>query len=389
MPDPHDLAGRTILQVIPELDGGGAETTVVEITEALRAAGANALIASAGGGLVDKLQALGGEVIPLPVASKNPFTIYANIGRLAALVRARGVDIIHARSRAPAWSCYGASRRTGVPYLATYHGLVHDKPAAKIFYNSVLTRGVKVIANSHFTAQRIADIHRTPAEKIRAIPRGCDVEALDCGQFSDAQKQKQRAAWGFTDSDFVLICPARLTEIKGQHVLLAALGKLQSELRPKLVLVGSAQGREGYVARLKSLIDAHGLDAQVHFAGHLSNMALAYAAANMAVLPSERAEPFGRTIIEASAASLPVIASDEGGFRETVVTGVPSEGATGWLVPPGNSAALAACLDQALNMTPPALTRMGANGCAYATAHFTKRQMCDATLAVYREILAL
>ncbi len=382
----QEMKGRTILQVIPSLEGGGAETTTLEITEALGVAGARALIASQGGGLEGRLKTLGGEMIHLPVASKNPFNMWRNIGRLAALIRRERVDIIHARSRAPAWSCLFAARACHIPYLATYHSKVHAGPKLKVFYNSVMTRGALTIANSQFTAERIQQIHRLTQAQLRVIPRGCDIDALAREQWSPSQIGAQRAAWGFGGNDFVIICPARLTEWKGQHVLSAALGRLKSDVKPVLVLAGSAQGRGAYVARLENLIAEYDLQKRVHFAGHIDNMPLAYAAANMAVVPSIEAEPFGRTLIEASGAGLPVVASDDGGFRETVITGDVKDGASGWLVPPGDVVQLANCLDEALAMAPEALFQMGRNGRAYVAAHFTRAAMCAATLAVYQEL---
>ena len=157
---PCSMAGRRILQVVPQLDIGGAEHTTVEMTRAIIAAGGDAIIASEGGVLAEKITAAGGTLINLPVASKNPFTMWRNARLLAELMQHHDIDLIHARSRAPAWSALRAARLTGKPYLATYHSKVHAAPKAKVFYNSVMTRGAVTIANSHFTAQRIHDIHR-------------------------------------------------------------------------------------------------------------------------------------------------------------------------------------------------------------------------------------
>jgi glycosyltransferase involved in cell wall biosynthesis len=182
------------------------------------------------------------------------------------------------------------------------------------------------------------------------------------------------------------MCPARLTEIKGQDVLIEALARMQAPAAVKLVLVGSAQGREAYLARLQELVAAHGLQGRVVFAGLENDMATAYAASDAAVVPSTRAEPFGRTIIEAQAASLPVIASDAGGFRETVVT--QPDGQSGWLVTPGDRAALAATLDQLVSLSDGERASMGENGRRNAAAHFTQDALCQRTLGVYQGLLA-
>ncbi|MGB2564111.1 MAG: glycosyltransferase, partial [Parvibaculales bacterium] len=177
--DAVDLTGRTILQVVPELETGGAEITTMEMAEAIVQAGGRALVASEGGALESRIEAAGGEIVHVPVASKNPLTLWRNVGRLARLMQDENVDLIHGRSRAPCWSALFAAKRTDRPYLATYHSKVHARPRAKVFYNSVMTRGQLTIANSHFTATRIAAIHHTPETQLRVIPRGCDPDALN------------------------------------------------------------------------------------------------------------------------------------------------------------------------------------------------------------------
>jgi glycosyltransferase involved in cell wall biosynthesis len=381
-----DCRGMTVLQVIPELNGGGAETTTLEIASALNAAGGRAVIASQGGRLEARLAEAGAEIIKLPMASKNPLTMWANSRKLAALIRAENVDLIHARSRAPAWSSFFAARRAQIPYLATYHGMVHSGPALKVIYNSVLTRGAGVIANSHYTAQRIARVHDVPDDKIHIIPRGCDVDRLNPKQWDKKALVACRQAWGVAQDAFVILCPARITEIKGQHVLIAALAAISSDYAPVLVLAGGGQAGSGYGDRLKAQIAELGLTARVIFAGHVDNMPLAYAASDLAVVPSIRPEPFGRTIIEAGAAGLPVIASDDGGFRETVVTGDETQ-ATGWLAPAGDSMALAQALEASLSLSTSRLKKIGKNGMRHVGQYFTQQNMCRATLSVYAHIL--
>ncbi len=389
---PADLSGRTILQVIPELDTGGAEATTLEVAEAILAAGGKALVASQGGAMARQLTAMGAQLIELPVASKNPWTMWRNVGRLARLMKLEGVDIVHARSRAPAWSCLFAARRAGALYMATYHGLVHPRPASKVFYNSVLTRGVAVIANSSYTAQLISDVHGVGSDQIKVVPRGCNVETLARGKITPSQIAEKRAQWGVSGDDFVVLCPARLTPIKGQDVLIKAFGALQAELKGaparKLVLVGSAQGRDDYAQHLQNLAAQYGVLDDVVFAGLETNMAAAYAASDAACVPSTRAEPFGRTIIEAQAGSLPVIASDAGGFRETVLPQSVENGGSGWLVTPGDVSALHQALRELVDMSPAARAQIGENGRAYCTTHFTQTALCARTLSVYQQVAA-
>ena len=385
--DAVDLTGRTILQVVPELETGGAEITTMEMAEAIVKAGGRALVASAGGALESRIEAAGGEVMHLPVASKNPFTLWRNVGRLARLIRAENVDLIHGRSRAPCWSALFASRRTKTPYVTTFHSTVHDNPRAKILYNSSLVRGQISIANSHYTAARIEAVYPWAKSRLRVVPRGCDERALARENFSQNDIEKKRAAWGLDENDFVIICPARITRLKGQHVLIEALGQIDHAVRPKLVLVGSAQGRDDYVADLKNRASAMGLADRLILTGLETDMPAAYAAANLAIVPTIRPEPFGRTIIEAQAAALPVIGSDAGGYRETILAKPSEKGGTGWLAEMGNATALAAQIDAALAMPEAAFLKLGENGRANVLANYTRQAMCNRTLNVYRELL--
>ena len=382
-----NLTGKTIMQVVPELDVGGAEITTVEIARAIRQAGGRALVVSQGGALEQKIIDNGGEVIHLPVASKNPFTVWRHGRLLADLAKAEKVDLIHTRSRAPGWSGLRAGKLANIPFMTTYHSTVHEKPRAKVFYNSVLVRGRVSIANSQYTASQIAKVYPQYRDKIRVVPRGCDVDALARHQFSETDRAAKRQQWGVPLDAFVILCPARVTPLKGQHVLLNALGQLSAEVQPYLVLVGSAQGRDDYVAELTAQARANGCADRLVFAGLESNMPSAYAAANMAVVPTIRPEPFGRTITEAQAASLPVIASNGGGYRETVIAQPANAGGTGWLAEMGNPDDLAAKLQAALALPPEALFKMGANGRAHVEANYTQAAMCSRTLNVYAELI--
>ena len=386
--DAVDLTGRTILQVVPELETGGAEITTMEMAEAIVKAGGRALVASEGGALESRIEAAGGEIVHMPVSSKNPVTLWRNVGRLAKLMHAENVDLIHGRSRAPCWSALFAAKHTQTPYVTTFHSTVHGTPRAKVLYNSSLVRGQVSIANSHFTAARIEAIYPWAKSRLRVIPRGCDERALAQDNFSSADRLAKRAEWGVDEDTFVIICPARITHLKGQHVLIEALGQIDHTLKPKLVLVGSAQGRENYVSDLKNQAAALGLSHRLVFAGLETNMPSAYAAADLAIVPTIRPEPFGRTIIEAQAAGLPVIGSDAGGYRETIIAKAPEEGGTGWLAEMGNAAALAAQISAALTLPKTAFLKLGENGRANVLANYTRDAMCNRTLNVYQECLS-
>ena len=382
-----------ILQIIPRLDGGGAEATTLEITKALTAAGGRSVVVSEGGKMADAIIAAGGEIIYAPVSSKNPIIMYQNINRLARIAEAQNIDILHARSRAPAWSSLWAAQKIGKPYLATYHSKVHDSPKLKIFYNSVMTRGERVIANSAFTAARIRSVHKIAPEKIDIVPRGCDPEKFDPAHISQTDITEQSAAWGVQEGEFVILCPARLTRWKGQMVLLEAVARLTGNFR--LVLTGNTFDKTGAESRfaqeLKARASEMGFSDRLVFAGHVANMPLAYAVADLAVLPSLDPEPFGRTAVEAQAATLPVIVSDAGGFRETVREDDASSDSpvqrTGWRVPPGDVAALTARLQAVANLSRDELSTIGQAARQWVMENFTTEKMCAQTLQIYQSVI--
>ncbi len=365
-----------MLQVLPALVSGGVERGTLEIAEAVVAAGGRALVASAGGPLVAGLEALGARHMTLPLATKNPVRILANAGALAQLVRAEGVAVIHARSRAPAWSALLAARRTGAAFVTTYHGTYNEGFPGKRLYNSVMARGDRVIAISQFIADHIRARHGVAADRLRLIPRGVDPRAFSPAAVTPERLAALRAAWGVPAGRQVVMLPGRLTRWKGQGVLLEAMARLPGESVALLV------GEGGYRAELEARIAALGLGERVKLVGHATDMPAALLLADVVVHASTDAEAFGRTVIEAQAMERPVIAADLGAPRETV-----TEGETGWRVPAGDPAALAARLAAVLAMPAAARAAIGARARAAVLAHYTTAAMQQATLAVYRELL--
>ena len=294
----------TILQIIPRLDTGGAELAVIEIADALVRAGARALVAAEPGRLADGLAAAGGELIAFPAASKNPLRIMANARALAGLVTARGIDLIHARSRAPAWSGLIAARRSRIPFVTTYHGAYGEQNALKRAYTSVMAQGDVVIANSRYTAELIVRRYRTPRARIACIHRGVDVDRFDPDRVAPERLAALRQSWGVEAGRPIVLQAARLTAWKGQGVLIDAARRLNATGRlagARIILAGDAQGRDGYAQWLQRQIDAGGLTATVHLVGHVEDMAAAYLAAHVTVIGSTEPEAFGRTAIEAAA----------------------------------------------------------------------------------------
>lgn len=381
-----DLSGKTILQVIPDLSAGGAERTTVEMAEAITSAGGRALVASEGGRLEPALAAVGGKLLPIKAASKNPLIIRKNTRLIEALVRDEKIDLIHARSRAPAWSAYVAAQRTETPFVTTYHGAYSGTTGLKKRYNSVMARGDLVIANSQWTAAHVMAVHQVPAEKIVTIPRGVDLIAFDPAAVSDERIAGLRADWNVAPEDtrIKLVLPGRLTSWKGQGLAIDALGTMDAGERARLhlILPGDAQGRQAYLTELEDKIIAHKLGGTVSIVGHTEDMPAAYALADIILAPSTRPEAFGRVAAEASAMAKPVIVADHGGQRETVI-----EGQTGTRAEPGSVPALTACIRTLISLPPAARAAMGAAGQAHVRENYSKKQLQTATLNVYARLL--
>jgi glycosyltransferase involved in cell wall biosynthesis len=353
------------------------------MAEAVNRAGGLALVASAGGRLEPDLEAAGGELIRLPVNSKNPIVALLNAWRLARIARARGVNLIHARSRAPAWSALLAARLARVPFVTTFHGIYNARSPLKRFYNSIMARGDIVIANSAYTRDHIIAAYKLAPERIVTIPRGVDLEIFDRDRVKADDIARLRVAWGIAPDDgrCVIIAPARLTRWKGQLLLIEAIKQIEAR-RPgalKLVIAGDPQGRLGYVGELEAAIAAAGLQECVVLAGHVADMPAAFAASDFAVFPVIEPEAFGRGAVEAQALGLPVIASRLGGFSETIV-----DADTGLLAPAGDVDALARALERMLDLGGEARAVMGRRGRVRVREFYSKTALQSATLAVYQ-----
>ncbi|MGE3247981.1 MAG: glycosyltransferase family 4 protein [Beijerinckiaceae bacterium] len=388
---PSPLAGRTILQIIPELNAGGAERTAIDIAAALADAGARALVASEGGRLVSELQARGGVWLPFPAATKNPLSMFFSAQRLARLIREEGVDIVHARSRAPAWVARASARKTGIPFVTTYHGAYSGKSALKQKYNSIMARGDLVIANSHFTARRIVELDPEAKDRIRVIHRGTDLQIFSPGIVEAARVQRLRAEWGVEPDEQVVLLAARLTGWKGQKVLIEAARNLTAGglTGVKFVLAGDPQGRTGYVQELDTQIKQAGLNGIVVRGGHCADMPAAFMAASVVTVPSTEPEAFGRSAVEAQAMGKPVVVSNLGAVPETVLTppAVGENERTGWTVPPDDAAALAAAIRNALLLGAAGRDALATRARAHVERNFSLARMCNATLAAYAELL--
>ncbi|MDR7036944.1 glycosyltransferase involved in cell wall biosynthesis [Methylobacterium sp. BE186] len=386
------LAGACILQIIPELEAGGAERTAVDVAAGLAAAGARPLVATEGGRLVGELQAKGGIWVPFPAAAKNPVAMALNVRRLMSLCRREGVQLIHARSRAPAWVALGAARRLKIPFVTTYHGSYSGRTGVKVLYNSVMARGDVVIANSRYTADRIRTLHAEQAgDRVEVIHRGTDLATFNPVAVGAARVEALRRSWGVAPHERVILLAARLTAWKGQRVLIEAAALMRDRGLGDfaVILAGDPQGRAAYERELDALIAAHGLAGVVRRVGHCTDMPAAFRAASVVAVPSIEPEAFGRSAVEAQALGTPVVVSDLGAVPETVLSppDVAPGQRTGWRVPAGDAGALAKALAEALSLGASARDALARRERAHVEAHFSLERMVADTLGVYARLL--
>lgn len=369
-----------VLQVLPSLVGGGVERGTVEMATALSRAGWTALVVSSGGPMVHEVERAGAKHIQLPVQSKSPFAIRRNAGLLARVIEEHGVNLVHVRSRAPAWSALSACRRTGARFVTTVHGPYSFGIPFKRLYNSVMTRGERVIAISEFIRSYILDNYRkVDPDAVRLIHRGVNIEIFDPEKVSAARVIQLAEQWRLPDGVPVVMLPGRLTRWKGHRVLFEALRQIRE--RPmRCLIVGG--GREGYRSELEGLVQKFGLQSVVHLVGDCRDMAAAYKIADVVVSASTAPEAFGRVVAEAQAMGKPVIAPNHGAAPEII-----QHDATGWLVPPANPAALADALERALDLDTAAREALANRAIVRIRDEFTTAKMCAATLDVYRELL--
>jgi glycosyltransferase involved in cell wall biosynthesis len=385
-PPPLLPPGFTLLQVIPDLDTGGAEQTTLDISAAVVRAGGRSLVASRGGRMASQLAADGATLVTMPVHTKNPMKAMANAARLSRLVRREKIDLIHVRSRAPAFSALWAAGATNTPLVATYHGVYNAGSGLKRWYNAVMTRGAAVIANSEYTRDHVLTEHDLDPGRITAIARGMDMARFDPEAVSDDRVQALRRAWRVSEDDprVKILLAGRLTRWKGQGLLIDAAARVKARGRSDflILMAGDDQGRAGYRAELEQAIATGGLQDAVRLVGHCADMPAAYLVADLAAAPSLDPEAFGRTAVEPQAMGRPVLAANHGAARETVVPGD-----TGWLVSPGDAAAWALALEAAISVSPDMRRRMGQAARERAVRLYSVETMCAATLSVYAQVL--
>lgn len=369
-----------ILQILPALEIGGVERGSVDVAAACVKAGFKALVSSSGGVMVGQVERVGARHLTLPLKSKNPFVMYKNIARLEALLREEKVSVVHARSRAPAWSAYFACKRAGVPFMTTFHGTYNFGGPLKRYYNSVMQKGDRVIAISDFIAAHLIKNYKTPWGKIRTVYRGMDLNIFNPANVPASRVVKLATDWRLPDGVPIVMLSGRLTRWKGQTLLLRAIAKLDVNVR--CLLVGS--GKEEFQTEIEELAKSLSIQDRVHVVGKCNDMAAAYKLADVVVSASTDPEAFGRVAVEGQAMGRPVVAPDHGGAVEQIEHGV-----TGWLFEPGNVDDLAKQIKKALSLNSEERASFHERAIASVREKFTNDEMCRRTLNVYRELIGL
>jgi glycosyltransferase involved in cell wall biosynthesis len=369
-----------ILQVLPELRSGGVERGTIEVARAIAKAGGKSLIASQGGPMILGLKPSEIEHITLPLATKNPLKIWRNRKLLEAIIKKYNVDIVHVRSRAPAWSAWLACQKTGCRFMSTFHGTYGIKGLFKKRYNSIMTRGERVIAISHFISDHIQANYPVTTEHIRIIHRGVDLRLFNPFTHSPQRMIELSKEWRLPDELPLILFPGRITRWKGQDIFLRALAALPHRHFFAIIL-GDDKKHGKYRHELETLITELGLEGHVRIASHTRYISEAYLLARFVVATSLEPEAFGRVVLEAQAMGKPVITTDHGGPKETVTHDV-----NGWLIPPNNVQVLSDFLGYALSLDDDAMHWM-AEQCVASARNFTMESMCQKTLDVYSELL--
>ena len=349
----------TVLQVLPAMDAGGAEQGCLDINAELVKAGSQSLVACNGGLRLHEIGRTGGVHINLPVDSKNPITIMRNIGRIQNIIKEYDVDIVHARSRAPAWSCYYACKRTKTPFVTTCHAPYNINGALKLKYNSVMAKGDRVIAISEYVADYLREHYQVNNDKMHTIYRGIPLEIYHPTSVTPERMIQLSRAWRLPEEASIILLPGRLTRWKGQHVLIEAMSMVKNT-NAFAVILGSDQGRKAYRKELEGLVEKYGLQDKIRLVDHCRDMPAAYMLSTIVVSASTDPEGFGRVPVEAQAMGRIAIGVDHGASKETVKTGI-----TGWLIPPGNATALATTIDKSLQMSESERVKMATRAMAH------------------------
>lgn len=371
-----------ILQVLPELNQGGVELGTIEIASELQKRGIKNFVASEGGRMEGALERLKVKHFTLPLKTKNIFKMWLNSLRLSKIIKENGITVVHARSRAPAWSAYWAAKKCGVHYITTFHGTYGLGPKGiKKIYNQVMTFGERVIAISNHIKEHIIKNYGTDENKIRLIARCVNMENFDVENTSAERMIKFLEENSIPADKPLVTLIGRLTNWKGQKLLIEALSKIK-DMDFHCLLIGDDQGRTQYSEELHDMIEKYGMEDRYTFIRHVSDVPAAMLVSDVVLSTSIEPEAFGRIAIEGQAMGRVVVASDIGGSKETVIDGV-----TGKLFKSGDADDLAAAIKWALSLSKEDKDKIGANAIKNIKEHFTKQIMCDKTISVYEELI--
>jgi len=377
-----------VLQVIPKLGYGGAETGCYDIAHYLAEKECGSFIATSGGALLKFIQKEKVKIIRLPVHSKNLILIIFNTLILSLFIIFFKINIVHARSRAPAWSCYLACLLTNRVFVTTFHGTYNFKSKIKKFYNSVMLRAKLTIAGSNFIFSHINENYSeylNKKKKLRVIFRGINVDYYNQKNISILKQEKLKQEWGLQSNKFIILMPGRLTYWKGQEKFIEALNILIEDYNFtnfQGIMLGSDQGRNVYKKKLINLVERYNLNKKIQFISHCKEMPLAYSLADAVVSASIEPEAFGRVAVEAQSMSKPIIASDIGGSKETILNKK-----SGFLYKFDNPRELAKSLNTVIQLTQEELKSMGNEGRKNITQKFDVETMCDSNLNEYKKLL--
>lgn len=372
---------KTILQVVPTLIAGGVERGTIEIANAIIHNGDRSLVISAGGPLISKIHDVGAEHFKMNVATKNPISMYANIDNIAKIIQDESVDIVHARSRAPAWSSYYAAKKTGVKFMTTFHGIYNFGCGLKKYYNSIMVRGERVIAVSNFVKDHILANYDVDESKIRVIHRGVDYRYFDPNRINNDIYAKFREKYHVPKSVPVILLPARMTRWKGQAILVKAL-KLIKDKDFYCIISGDLAKHPTYTCEIRDMIHGFKMQRKIQLFGPESDMASLYGIADIVLSTSIEPEAFGRIAIEGQAMEKIVIATNIGGAVETVTNEV-----NGYHVKPGDAQELADKISYVLdNLESKELDNMRKKARECAIKNFSVDTMDKKTMAVYAEL---
>ena len=377
-----------VLQVIPKLGFDGAETGCYDIAHYLAEKGCGSFIATSGGQLLKFVKKKKVKIFRLPVHSKNPFIIIINIIILSILIIFNNINIVHARSRAPAWACYLACLITGRKFITTFHGTYNFKSNIKKFYNSIMLRAKLTIAGSNFIFNHISENYSeylSRKKKLRVIYRGINTDYYNQKNISILKQERLKKDWELFPNRFTILMPGRLTNWKGQEKLIEALNILIEDYNNsnfQTIILGSDQGRKVYKKKLVNLVQRYRLGQKIIFVDHCKEMPLAYSLADVVVSASIEPEAFGRVSVEAQAMGKPIIASNLGGSKETII-----KNKTGFLYKHDDPRDLAKTLNTVIELDQDTLNSIGNEGRKNVTKKFDVEAMCDTTLREYKKLL--